>query len=319
MDGLHAELHVRQQHSGKGTPEIGRDALKPGPCHVQRHAWRKARRGEHVIALIQRLSIELQRHPDLRDAPVREARDVFRIEALAQHADHRVWIVVEQDTTPDDRRVAVEVALPETMTQEDDTPRMWTIVIEGESAALHHGRAEQGEEVDVCLRIGHLQGQPVLQVIGGRDVHATAAVGCELREHVGRLRPRGELRRRRPGIGPDQDDAIRIGVGHRPQEHGIHDGENRRARADAERQRRKGGQREAGLPSTRSQHEREILPDTIQLHVLPPARRFHVHPRDDGILNVAERMLPRASDPPPRCLMRPVSVASRARSLRRIA
>jgi len=74
-------------------------------------------------------------------------------------------------------------------------PALWPIVVGGESAALHHGRAKQGEEVDVGLRVGHLHGQPVRQLTGGRDVHATAAVRREVRENVGRLRPRGELGR----------------------------------------------------------------------------------------------------------------------------
>ena len=55
---------------------------------------------------------------------------------------------------------------------------------------------------------------------------------------------------------PDEDDAIGIGVGQRPDQHGVHRGEDRRVRTDAERERR---YRDDGEARRLSQQAKAVL------------------------------------------------------------
>jgi len=65
-----------------------------------------------------------------------------------------------------------------------------------------------------------------------------------------------------PKVG-ESDDSIRIAIGKRLQDHGVHDAENSRVGTDAERQRHHGHRREAGILRQHAQVVPNVLPKRL--------------------------------------------------------
>ncbi len=68
-----------------------------------------------------------------------------------------------------------------------------------------------------------------------------------------------------PDHAPDGDKPIRMRQGHGPDQHGVDDGEHRGHRAQAEREREHGGEREHGCIAKLAQGVAEILPECLHL------------------------------------------------------
>ncbi len=77
---------------------------------------------------------------------------------------------------------------------------------------------------------------------------------------------------REPGVGEepvgraiaDRDETIRIGIRKRTQQDGVHDGEDRGVRADAERQREDGRGGEAGCAPQHAQAVADVLAERVE-------------------------------------------------------
>ena len=115
-----------------------------------------------------------------------------------------------------------------------------------------------------------------LRIAGAGEVRRARCDRRGAREDAALRRDVDEVRRR---VGHRQasvaaveqlDEAARLPVGQRPQQHAVDDGEDRRIRADAERQRQRGDGREAGLTA---EHARGV-PDVLykRAHWTTPSR-----------------------------------------------
>ncbi len=180
-----------------------------------------------------------------------------------EHADDFVRLAVQRQLAADDGRIAAEAAPPEAFAQDGDTPAVRQILGRGKGPPCRHRRAEQPEEVGADVSRRDLFRVALGQVDDAEPV----------RRHVlddgGLPPPVVELGRRRPlsrslGRGVDEHhQAARIRVGERPQQDGVHDREDRRIRADAERQRGDGGEGERRAVPRRPKRVPQILKECV--------------------------------------------------------
>ena len=121
------------------------------------------------------------------------------------------------------------------------------VLLLGEHAARQGFHAEHVQEISRHRASQHLFGGPIRRQVGGGALR-----GGHVAEDVIAPLPLDEVPRRRgvpreAGRGsvlPDHHHAIGVGIGQRPQEHGVHGRENCGVGADAQRQRahRHGGE-----------------------------------------------------------------------------
>ena len=81
--------------------------LEPRLPLLERHTALEPRRGREEVALIDRVRIELERHPELR-----RLANLGEIEVGADDADHFVRIAAQQNRLADDVGIAAETPLP---------------------------------------------------------------------------------------------------------------------------------------------------------------------------------------------------------------
>ena len=173
-----------------------------------------------------------ERHPELR---------VFGMgEALGHHAEHFVRDAVEHDRPADNGRVRAEPARPQPVRENHDALPAGLPVGRSEAPASRGRHAERVEEVGCYSAAADLR-----RVAAARQRHARARVRRHPLERRARPPPVLEVRIRGDVlvepltrvVGPDHHQPVGLRVGKRPQQHGVDDGEDRRVRSDAERQR----------------------------------------------------------------------------------
>ena len=188
---------------------------------------------------------------------------------------------VELDGRPHDLRVAAEVALPERVAQERLVGAAGLILVVRERTAEHGSHVENPKQRRGRRRRGHLDRR---RVVTGQVGSATEGVRANLREHlvpvaqlpVFRL---GEPVARDAGLlelPPDVDERRRVLVRQRPEQHGVDGGEDRRVRANPERERQNGDDGEAAPAQEGAQREADVLEQCVhggraQANVVPAA------------------------------------------------
>ncbi|HUF67829.1 MAG TPA: hypothetical protein VMM79_04185 [Longimicrobiales bacterium] len=121
-------------------------------------------------------------------------------------------------------------------------------------------RTARHDEAVVAVRGNIVQSAarlPDVQIVGRRDRAVAAAFAVGL---------------------PHLNQPIRGRVRQRSQEHGVHHAEDRRVRADAERERDDGDGRHTGMPGQTSAGEAQVVPDLV--HFRPPNRFASSHATD---------------------------------------
>ena len=158
-----------------------------------------------------------------------------------EHADHGVLLAVGDEVAPDRSGVRAETRLPEFF--REDRHAMAGLVVAGcEEPSGERAYAEDGEEVgrDVRRRDRfRLSRTGQRHAVGGQDRHLLEDVVLRLPVEVVRRRDAEGLHAGedvlRRNVRHD-DEAVRVGIREGLQEDGVDDAEDRRVRADAERE-----------------------------------------------------------------------------------
>ena len=230
-----AWLKLRVSSCGYGmtsTPRLPRVALgelplQPAPDLVEvgrdlglRHSGRArpiARRKLVTVAVVPPgvlLRSQRDRHLDVAHREEEVAR---------RDADDRERLAVQRQAAADDRRIAAEAPLPETVGQHDDLLVAGGVVRAREQAAGRRPGAERLEEVARHAQPGHALRRPV-----AGEVRVPVAEAGQRRQRLVLVAVVAELRElERVAIGrgvarPDQVEAVRILERQRPQQHAVH-------------------------------------------------------------------------------------------------
>ena len=194
-----------------------------------------------------------------------------KLEGARQDADDRVRDAVERQRAPDDPAIGAHLAAPERVRENDRWGRRRPVVIVGEAAPEHRGDPEHQEQVSrdpACPQ--------TLRAVGAGQRHRFIA---REREGVERPRPRPPVEVVRPrhrDAVPLRVDLVRvdetIGVGQRQrlQENPVHQREDRRRRADAERERREDHEREGWRLRVRPERVPDVVQEIVEKHVCAP-------------------------------------------------
>jgi hypothetical protein len=279
---LDAEAALAAERVRKRLAELGGGLLQLRVGGGERDAWLQAAGGEKEVPLHDTVRIDLKGQPDVGRAGLR--LDGFRVER-AQHADHFVRLAVQRQLAADDGGIGAKAPPPEPVTQHGNTPAVRQILGGSKGPPCRHRRSEQPEEVRADV-----SGRDLFRVAFSQVDHAEPE--CRHVLDDGRLpAPIVELGWRRSlsnslrrGI-DEHDEAARIRVGERPQQDGVHDREDRRVRADAERQRGNGGKGEGRAVPGGAKRVPQILKECLHDETSVSKKRSCadlLRPRDRG-------------------------------------
>src|SRR5262249_20012370 len=164
-------------------------------------------------------------------------------EILRQHADDRIRIVVDRNALAGDGRIGAESPLPQPVAQDHDALAVRRIFLLRETAPDGRIHAQYAEEIR-----GDSDATDELRLTATRQIDAGADAyrGGDAVERLTMLPPEDELgfagvpeTHVRP-IRREPHNPLGLRVGKRAQEHGIHDGEDRRVSSDTQSQRNDG-------------------------------------------------------------------------------
>jgi hypothetical protein len=162
------------------------------------------------------------------------------------HADDDARTGVGGERSIENVATPAEASLPELVAQDDDAVASAHVFGLGVGTADRRVHADRVERVERERHAGHLERTAVDQ-----HRHPRRTGHGEMLERLRSLAPRCEVRRRDDVAGdaaarrfPDGDDAVGIAIRQRLEDHGPHDAEDGRRRADAQGQRehRRGGE-----------------------------------------------------------------------------
>ena len=277
----------------KLLPEVGRDPIGLHLRLLERHPGLQASDDpERDVVAVRGFEVEAGDRPHVGHALDVDARRKQQLEAGREHADDLRAVVAEIDRPPDDCRIAAVAALPQAVAEDRDRRqllgrrddrlravgrlrhlRLRRRIVVDEIAADEHARAEEAEDIGRRRADADLLG--IAAAVGDRRPEGRDDAG-EIVEKRRRLQPQIAVVRRRerpvadvprPELAPDVHQAVSVRIWERPQEHGVDDAEDRRARADAERDCRGGDGCEAGvLPETPARVQ-EVLDESIHVAV----------------------------------------------------
>ena len=258
-DGQRTELHVGRVEA---VPrEAGGEGAEFGGGRIRRGAGREFRGGvEPMAAALDGRRVDRQGDPQLG-----RLRRVLRVvgrqlEAGRHHADDRVRPAVEVDRAPQNARIAAELAMPEPMAENRDGVLAGHVFRRRERAAEQRLRAQRVEQVGRDLPEPHPHGVAGSRQVDLPDVPRRHALhAAELRAVVHELRVGHPRLVPALPLAPDHHAAGGFGVGERRQQNRVSDAEDRRRRADAERQREQRGRGEAGRPAEPAEGVSKVL------------------------------------------------------------
>ncbi len=218
----------------------------------------------------------------------RPQRDIVRRkpETARRHADDCEGFAIEPDRLPIQARSVAKAPPPQRVAQHHNTVIAVNALFAREPAPLRRIDAEQREEI----RIHPCADHPLRLFIAG-DVVITRAVSREMREALIALLPFAVIGHRGAYISraarhihrQQPRQLFRFRIWQRTQQHGIDDAEDRRVRADAQRQREDGNQGESGILQ---QHSRAVT--KILQQVLDEADSSHIAAFLLSLLNTAQ-------------------------------
>src|SRR5262245_40245196 len=212
------------------------------------------------------LFVNLPGRPYLRLLGGQRAGITAPVEARRHHADHRGFIAAQDQFAPDDLRVAAEPPLPQSEVDHDHAwlPRLAFVRREG--SPQNWGHAEYIEKAgggDLRWNLFRLAvaGQVDGCVPESRHILEDAVLLLPVEEvpHVDHILTAWI---RAPSF-PHHHQPVGVGVRQGLQQHGMHYAEDRRIRADAERQRDHGHDRERRLLEQRTRALAQVLPQSL--------------------------------------------------------
>ena len=201
------------------------------------------------------------------DDDVERRRHVEEAEIARHDADDFRLPSVDLKLATERRRIAAEAALREAV-REDHRVRAFgrgSMLGFGEPASAHRRHAERLEQPMRRAQRAH-----ALRSVGARDRLSAVRPHADLGQRPV-LGPIGEIHRRRGrqiagddgGVVPDPHELVRARIRQRLDQHRIDDAEDRRRRADSEREREHRGERERGAPRQRAQRMAHVATDRI--------------------------------------------------------
>jgi hypothetical protein len=241
--------------------ELRADAVEIGDCLSFGHSRLDSPEGFEVLATPARRRlghVVADRRPDLGGRV--EARGDQRFVLGRHHANDLKRDVVHRNRAADDRRIGAKPPAPEAVAQDHDTPSSGTILLFQKVAAERWLHAEHREEIPADADGGQALGFAVgeeRRLPRAHEPHALerlapfSIVDKRREAHVARARIVIPI--------ADDDQTLRFGVRQRPEQHRVDDAENRRVRANTERQGKKRGNREAGRPKQHSDAVSSVL------------------------------------------------------------
>ena len=195
-----------------------------------------ARRVKSVISVVRARAV-----PPIR-RPQRARRRILEIgrqhEVRGHDPDDLVRRAVDLDRAAEDRRVAGIPPLPEAVAEDRDLRPVRDVLLRREDTSPDRRHAEDGEQVR-----RHGPGGDALGVAVTRQVHLPVVPRRDLAERAAFLAIVVDLAIGNPGLverrpaAPDHDGAVGLAPWQRAQQDGVDDAEDRRVRADAERER----------------------------------------------------------------------------------
>jgi len=198
--------------------------------------------------------------------------DGAEVEGVGKDADDGVGGVAEGDGFADDIGVAVELALPEWVAEDDDRGTAGLGLLGGEDYAAHEGLDTEGmEEVIHDIDLGDGDGNAAageLPVAGRGEGVVAGEVGegyvlaLELLNGVGGVGGAGGSAL--GNFGGDADQAVRFGEWERAQQDGVDDGEDDDVGADAESEDENGDGGEAGVAAEGAEGVAEVLEEDVE-------------------------------------------------------
>ena len=241
LDDLDAAAGVG---AGMDVREAGAEGGHAGARLLQGHAGPEPAHGHHAVVptVVPILADEHQRGPHVAPAG-------GKLELGRQDADHRAGTSVQRDLASDDVGLAPEPPRPEAVAKHRH-PVPARLVLMGKKRPPQEGlHAEGPKEVR-----RHRDGVQKLGAAGrrGQSGHAVEVPGQRL-EDVAACLPvdvvarRDQERGRRIGL-LHGHQPVRLGVRQRPQQHGVHEAEDGRVRADPDPQREDDDEAEARAP-----------------------------------------------------------------------
>ena len=172
---------------------------------------------------------------------------MWKLKGGRHDADHGVVLIVERDALIDDVAVSSETSLPETVAQHHDS-----ILLLGRSEHAPGGRLRFEHRKEIRRNVSAAN---PFRLRSARHVEAVIRVRSDGVEDLCLLRVvvvLGSLRAQafdieRAVVAPDHVQAIRVWKGQRSQQDSVDHAEDRRARADSQRERDHNDRRKAGL------------------------------------------------------------------------
>ena len=222
-------------------------------------------------------AIEARRHDQVRIL-------IHDSKRLRHDADDLARRAVHLDDAPDDMSVATEAPLPVPVAQKNRRCGVWRLIGFDERTTQHGRNGERlqhavGDDDDSNLfgfrHAGNGRGKrkpdadvferPVL--VGVREVHrhGQTEIAGDRRQTFGA-----------GGAVPDRDQIVGPGIGEWFEEDGVDDAEDRRVRADADRERQQGRCREGGAPPQGPRTVSKVAGEVVEPRETPLiAQRVH--------------------------------------------
>ena len=193
------------------------------------------------------------------------------MEIRRHHADHRVIAGAELDGFTDDVRIAREPSLPQAVAENDNEIFAILLFLRGEDPAEQRLRMHDREKPIAHLRAGHALGFAI-----ARKDRPEIGIGGDFFEH---MIPRAIIRdigcrhlsaRTAAGFvfAPNENNRLRLVIRQRFQQDGIDHTEDRRVRADPEREGNDGDRGEARTFQKHSGAEPNVLEECVHITVL---------------------------------------------------
>src|SRR5262245_33210816 len=198
--------------------------------------------------------VVLQERPDLR----RGRQDV--LERARHYADDGIARVIERDLAADDRGVATEAPSPQPVA-EDRHPRAIGTVVGSIEALSDRRRRAQHTEVARAHAL-------TIESLGLGPAGQRRLPGSHHRERFEGTTPLPQLAvcaegyflpRAAGAVVPNRREPVGMRKWERLEQNRIHRAEDRRAGADAQTERQRGDQREAGILQQHSQSKSQVL------------------------------------------------------------
>ena len=257
--GAHASRDLVGERYGEGReahglgvePFLGEAAghrLELGRGLRGRRSRRELRRRVEAVIAALLGGVEEERHPELRRLRGVLAEVRGKTEAAGHDADHLAGPAVDQDRPAHEPGVAPVAALPEPVADDHHRVRARLLLFRSEVPAEDRIRAQGREGVDGDGGDAHAHRVPVpreVGLVGGPRRHLAEGGQAPVVEHLVLADPR--LVEAGPAA-PDHDAGVRSVVGEGPDEHRVHHAEEGGGRADAESERERAGDGQAGRP-----------------------------------------------------------------------